>query len=247
MQRYFVNHIEDETFFIDCDDAHHILRVMRMGVGDHLYCCTGGNTALCTISEITNTSVKATVVQWIEEKKELPIRVTIASGLPKGDKLELVFQKGTELGASAFLPFIASRSIVKWDTKKGEKKLERWVKIVKEAAEQSHRATIPSVYEPVSFHQLLSFSKKYDVCIVAYEEDAKQGEKSNFAKALDSLKQGQSLLIVFGPEGGLTEEEVQQLIENGFISCGLGPRILRTETAPLYSLSAVSYHFELTR
>ncbi|WP_379966142.1 16S rRNA (uracil(1498)-N(3))-methyltransferase [Ectobacillus sp. sgz5001026] len=247
MQRYFVNKLEDDTFFIDGDDAHHIVRVMRMEQGDELYCCINGKTALCTISELSSTSVQATAVEWIEERKELPIFVTIASGLPKGDKLELVFQKGTELGASAFLPFQASRSIVKWDGKKSEKKVERWAKIVKEAAEQSHRATIPSVQEPMSFQKLLSASEEYDVCIVAYEEEAKRGEKANFAKTLESLKNGQRLLIVFGPEGGLTEQEIENLLQYGFVSCSLGPRILRTETAPLYALSAVSYHFELMR
>lgn len=116
---------------------------------------------------------------------------------------------------------------------------------MKEAAEQSHRSEIPDVYAPVSFKQLLAMSNDYDVCLVAYEEEAKQGEKSNFAQALAKLESGQKLLLVFGPEGGLSEEEISALREHTFVACSLGPRILRTETAPLYALSAASYHFEL--
>jgi 16S rRNA (uracil1498-N3)-methyltransferase len=245
MQRYFVEQIEDDEAIITGDDAHHIVRVMRMKLGDEVYCCANGKTALCTIAEITNEFVKAAIVQWVEESNELPVFVTIASGLPKGDKLELVLQKGTELGAAAFLPFQAARSIAKWDAKKGNKKIERWTKIVKEAAEQSHRAVVPSVCAPVSFKELLSMSADYDMCIVAYEEEAKQGEKSNFARALDRIQPGQRVLLVFGPEGGLAQDEVRLLREHSFIACSLGPRILRTETAPLYALSAVSYYFEL--
>ena len=89
-----------------------------------------------------------TIVEWVEASRELPVFVTIASGLPKGDKLELIFQKGTELGAAAFLPFQAARSIVKWDEKKADKKVERLKKIAKEAAEQSHRSEIPEVQFP---------------------------------------------------------------------------------------------------
>ncbi|WP_242145338.1 MULTISPECIES: 16S rRNA (uracil(1498)-N(3))-methyltransferase [unclassified Bacillus cereus group] len=247
MQRYFVEekNVNGTNIRIVGDDVHHIARVMRMSAGDHIYCCVNGKTAECTIAEITNEFVDSAIVEWIETSSELPILVTIASGLPKGDKLELIFQKGTELGAAAFLPFQASRSIVKWDAKKADKKVERLKKIVKEAAEQSHRTEIPHVYAPVSFKQLLEMSKEYDVCLVAYEEEAKQGEKANFAKALTAIEPGQKLLIVFGPEGGLSEEEVSALREYKFVPCSLGPRILRTETAPLYALSAASYHFEL--
>ncbi|MFB9761783.1 16S rRNA (uracil(1498)-N(3))-methyltransferase [Ectobacillus funiculus] len=249
MQRYFVHEeqVNNNHITIEGDDVHHITRVMRMEPGDELYCCLNGKTALCTIAEITNTFVKVAVVQWVEERSELPVAITIASGLPKGDKLDLILQKGTELGAAAFLPFQASRSIVKWDSKKSEKKVERWAKIAKEAAEQAHRSIVPSVTAPLSFKELLAASAQYDACIVAYEEEARKGEKANFVQTLEKLQPGQRLLIVFGPEGGLTEDEVQRLCEHTFVSCSLGPRILRTETAPLYALSAVSYHFELMR
>ncbi|WP_077618859.1 16S rRNA (uracil(1498)-N(3))-methyltransferase [Bacillus sinesaloumensis] len=247
MQRYFVNHMSETEATITGEDVHHITRVMRMSVGDSIFCCYNGRVALCAITEITNDTVLANVVEWVENLNELPIKVCIASGLPKGDKLEYVIQKGTELGASEFVPFVAARSIVKWDEKKGRKKVERWEKIAKEAAEQSHRAMVPKVNTPLSFRELVTFSQSFTYKIVAYEEDAKRGESSHLARVLSQLKNGESLFVVIGPEGGLTEKEVTTLSENDFISCSFGPRILRTETAPLYVLSAVSYHFELAR
>ena len=121
-----------------------------MQVGDQIICVNSqGQTAVCEIAEITDEYVAADVVEWKEETSELPIFVTIASGLPKGDKLEWVIQKGTELGAHEFVPFAAARSIVKWDEKKSAKKVERWQKIAKEAAEQSHRSFCPEVVSPI--------------------------------------------------------------------------------------------------
>lgn len=249
MQRYFVNQKANENqFFFDAEDRHHIVKVMRMQIGDKLICVEPeGKSAVCKIAEITDEQVVADVVQWKEEISELPIVVTIASGLPKGDKLEWIIQKGTELGAKEFIPFSAARSVVKWDGKKAAKKIERWQKIAKEAAEQSHRAYLPEVVSPMSFKEMLTRSKSYHYRVAAFEEESRNGETSIFAKTLQGMQSGESLLLVFGPEGGLSEEEVQLLQAHDFALCGLGPRILRTETAPLYTLAAISYHFELLR
>ncbi|MCM3566563.1 16S rRNA (uracil(1498)-N(3))-methyltransferase [Neobacillus mesonae] len=249
MQRYFVNHrANDGSFIIDGDDHHHIVKVMRMQTGDHIICVDkDGKQAECQLAEISDERVVADVVQWKEENSELPISVTIASGLPKGDKLEWIIQKGTELGAHQFIPFSAARSVVKWDDKKASKKIDRWQRIAKEAAEQSHRTMVPEIVSPMSFTAMLEKSKDFGHKIAAYEEEAREGETSNFSSVLQNMHQGDSLLIVFGPEGGLADEEVKKLQSYGFILCGLGPRILRTETAPLYTLAAISYQFELLR
>lgn len=248
MQRYFVQTFKDNLFFIVGDDWHHIVHVMRYKKGDQIICQTPeGKSAVCLIEDITNQQVVASVVKWEEGSNELPVKVAIASGLPKGDKMEWIIQKGTELGASMFVPFIAARSIVKWDERKSAKKMERWQKISKEAAEQSHRQVLPQIISPIPFQKLVEVGQKFDYKLIAFEEAAKEGEKSVFAHCLQTLKEGQSLLLVFGPEGGLTSEEVTFLTNHGFQSCGLGPRILRTETAPLYALSAISYHTELMR
>ncbi|WP_059171184.1 16S rRNA (uracil(1498)-N(3))-methyltransferase [Bacillus sp. FJAT-27445] len=248
MQRYFVEKMEQDRFTLEGDDRFHIVKVMRMVEGDEIICVTqDGRSAVCKIAEITSDTVVADVVKWNDGNTELPVRVTIASGLPKGDKLEWVIQKGTEMGAHRFIPFAAVRSVVKLDEKKSGKKVDRWQKIAKEAAEQSHRSVVPQVSSPVDFRSLLADGQNYDVRLVAYEEESRSGETSVFSEALMNIKAGQSLLMVFGPEGGLTDGEATLLKEHGFQLCGLGPRILRTETAPLYALAAISYHLELMR
>lgn len=250
MQRYFLENtnINGNTVKIIGDDFHHITRVMRMEPGEEIITVNeSGLSAITKISAFTNDAVIGTVLEWKNEEKELPIKVAIASGLPKGDKLDYIVQKGTELGATEFIPFNAARSVVKWDHKKASKKIERLQKIAKEAAEQSHRSVLPIVREPVTVHSLIQYAERFDFKLIAYEEEAKRGEKAQLAKVLTAVQSGQSILFVFGPEGGLTMEEVYQLSEAGFIACGLGPRILRTETAPLYALAAVSYQVELLR
>src|SRR5690606_29369961 len=126
----------------------------------------------------------------------------------------------------------------------GLKKVERLAKIAKEAAEQCHRSRIPTIASPISFSQLLREAKSYDVRLVADEEVAKNRTTHQIAEQFQNVYHGKTMLVVFGPEGGLSREEVEQLITMGFQSISLGPRILRTETAPLYFLSAMSYEFE---
>ncbi|RLQ98172.1 16S rRNA (uracil(1498)-N(3))-methyltransferase [Falsibacillus albus] len=250
MQRYFLDepYRGEGPITLEGEHFHHISRVMRMKEGDAFYTVfPNRDAAKAVIENITNDQVIASIVEWEKGTNELPVDVTIASGLPKGDKLELIIQKGTELGAAEFVPFMADRSIVKLDEKKAGKKTERWNKIALEAAEQSHRHSVPLVHSPVSFKLLLDMSKKFDYKVVAYEEEGKKGEKSNFAKFLTEMDQGKNVMIVFGPEGGLSDKEITVFESNGFTVCGLGPRILRTETAPLYALSAISYQFELLR
>ncbi len=227
------------------DDAKHISRVMRMKIGDEIICSDGENTTVrCEIIDLSD-HVVAKVIELISSETELPVKVTIAQALPKADKLEYVVQKGTELGATAFIPFAATRSVVKWDEKKANRKVDRLRKIAKEAAEQSWREKIPEILNVHSFSELKETFSNYHAVIVASEEAAKQKETSKFRATLSTIKDGDSLLIIVGPEGGWTKEEAETLREEGAILCGFGPRILRTETAALYALAAISYHFEL--
>ncbi|MFC0558007.1 16S rRNA (uracil(1498)-N(3))-methyltransferase [Halalkalibacter alkalisediminis] len=250
MQRYFVakEQMTDQVVKVTGEDMKHILRVMRMDIGDEIICSNNDlRTVRCVISEIENQEIIATIIEDLTPNSELPVEVTIAQGLPKGDKLDLIIQKGTELGATAFIPFSASRSIVKWDQKKAGKKIDRLVKIAKEAAEQSYREKIPTVFDIHSLAELKKQMPLFDSIVLAYEESAKEGEKAQFATALNTLSEGQRILIIIGPEGGLTDEEVDQFLLEGAQACGFGPRILRTETAAMYALAAISYHFELMR
>lgn len=245
MQRYFLKEAAalNANFQItEKDDIHHIKNVMRMSVGDALIINFLNASFIC---EITDMSQAITVItrEQLDLNSELPVEITIASGLLKNDKYEWMIQKATELGAHRFLPFISDHTIIKLDDKKMTKKLERFQKIIKEASEQSYRQTIPEIMMVKDSQALQTLLCDYDVVLVAYEESAKAGEKSALNQSLQSIKPGDKMLVIFGPEGGLSEEEIT-LFDAPTI--GLGPRILRAETAPLYLLSALSYHLELS-
>ncbi|RUL57056.1 16S rRNA (uracil(1498)-N(3))-methyltransferase [Lysinibacillus antri] len=247
MQRYFVDEpfTNQNELTISGENAKHILRVMRMEVGEPIVVVQQGTAYIC---EIIQTGQDVIVKQTGEtlSSPEMPIQVTIACGLPKGDKLDLITQKGTELGMYALIPFAAERSVVKWDDKKGEKKTERLQKIAKEAAEQSHRTLIPEIHNPITFKQLLTTVSNYDAIFIADEEDAKSDVRTRFADKLKKVYDNElkSILLIFGPEGGISRKEASSLIEAGGQTMSLGPRILRAETAPLYALAAISYEFE---
>ncbi|MHA6250932.1 16S rRNA (uracil(1498)-N(3))-methyltransferase [Oceanobacillus sp. CAU 1775] len=248
MQRYFIldeKSWNDNQVIITGDDVHHMNRVMRFKPGDHIICNDSeGKAARCEIIEIDTQQVVVNIKEWLENDAELPIDVTIAQGLPKGDKFDLILQKGTELGATEFIPTQLERSIVQWDNKKIAKKMQRFEKIIKEASEQSHRNSIPSIQEPMTLQSLINMSSDFDYKLFAFEDEARTKEHHSFATVLKQMKKGQRLLICIGPEGGFSKDEVNLLKENQFQAVRFGPRILRTETAALYALASISYHFE---
>ena len=246
LQRYFLEQPfdEDGIALITGDDSKHIMRVMRMEISAKVIAVSNGEAYISTISEMSTDSVSIRREEGPLPSNEMPVNVTIACGLPKGDKLDLIVQKGTELGMKAIIPFKAERSVVKWDEKKGLKKIERFHKIAKEAAEQCHRTFIPKVEEPVTLRQLLQAAKNFDVLLFADEEDAKSDEPHRISDRLKNMYPKQTVLAVFGPEGGLSRTEADAFLAAGFLPISLGPRILRTETAPIYLLSAMSCEFE---
>ncbi|MBP2099411.1 16S rRNA (uracil(1498)-N(3))-methyltransferase [Enterococcus rivorum] len=250
MQRYFLKEPYEpkEYYEIKDENYHHIVRVMRMSVGERNFLVfNDGIAILAEIITISEESVELKEISKESMEKEMPVQVTVACGFPKGDKLEWIVQKGTELGAHQFIGFPAKTSVVKWDHKKRENKAKRLQKIATEAAEQSHRQIVPQVHLFDKEQALIDGFPKYSQVIVAYEESAKQGEKGNFAKVLTALGTGDNVLVIVGPEGGFSEAEITDFQNAGAILCGLGPRILRAETAPLYVLSAISYQLELVK
>lgn len=250
MQRYFVNDTENiqEKICFTGNDFHHMTKVMRMNIGSQIIALfPNGREAIFEITKIIHDRLEATLIKELEGNRELPISVTIATGLPKADKFEWIIQKGTELGAVEFIPVQTERTIVKIDEKKLMNKMNRWEKIAKEAAEQSERNRIPKINKPCTFQQLLTVSERFKHKLVAYEEEGRSGEKKNFVKVLEQIKKSESLLVVVGPEGGFSKKEIEALTSHQFTICGLGPRILRAETAPLYILSSISFYFELMR
>lgn len=246
LQRYFLEQPFNESgnASLTGDDRKHIVNVMRMREGDNIICVAEGTAYICIIKEISSEGVSILRTGDSLPNNELPIQVTIVCGLAKGDKHEFIVQKATELGVSKVIPFKAERAIVKWDEKKGLKKVERLQKIAKQASEQCHRSQIPEISIALTLQQVLDVAKGYDVLLFADEEDAKSDEPHRFAQKVKNMYHGQKVLAVFGPEGGLSRNEATAFLSAGFSPVSLGPRILRTETAPLYLLSALSYEFE---
>lgn len=245
MQRYFSSQpFVNNQLLISGDDAKHIQKVMRMHEGEFVIIVTDEIAYKAVIIGFEGQDVRLVMNEGPLKSNELPKKISICCGLPKGEKLDFITQKGTELGMHELVLFEAERSIVKWDASKGLKKQQRLQKIAKEAAEQSHRNKIPQVSDMLSFKQLLSLSSQYDLLFVADEEEAKETNRQRFVDQLKESLEFDSLLVVFGPEGGLSRKEISELHEKGFHSISLGPRILRAETAPLYVLSAISYELE---
>ena len=248
MQQYFlpdkVANIGD-VFSLEKSDHHHLFTVLRAQPGEVVQVVFANQSLM--LAEVGEDQATLSVIESLTRQIELPVDVTIAVGLPKGDKLEFIAQKATELGAHELIGFPAKWSVSKLDAKKTSKKTERLQKIVKGAAEQSKRLRIPGVQLLDSIKALTDLFENYDVVLVAYEASAKSDEVSMFAKQLAALKNGCGILVIFGSEGGISPEEIAIFTKLGAVPIGLGPRIMRAETAPLYVLSAISFYTELLR
>ncbi len=234
MQRYFAN-LEGEYVNLDKGDIHHLLHVMRARLGDQIEVVASHKLYHARVECLSPLSIK--IIDLIEQKSELPFDVTLIFPLAKGDKIELVLQKATELGVKNIFLVNTRYCVVKMDQSAFEMKKERYQKILKEASEQSHRLTIPNLYGVVDVNHLpsLAFSKQN---FVAYEKLLESGEIFPFSEEKSSLT------YFVGPEGGFSEEEIDALIKQGFTPISLGGRILRCETAAIYGLSVIGYYLE---
>ena len=249
MQRYFSNEALEvnQQIQLEKDDNHHIVRVMRGKIDDEVIIVDSTNIAYkAKIETIEDNVANLRIINALENQHtELPIQVTIACGLSKNDKIDLIVQKATECGMNEFIPLALERDVVKWKGNKISNRIERLERISKEAAEQCHRNVIPEISHLSTIDTLQKEAGNYKHKLIAYEETAKKGQHGQLKETLKEVQAGDNLIIVFGSEGGLTELEVAKLKEVGYIECSLGPRILRAETAPIYALSAMSYHLEV--
>lgn len=245
MQQYFIKgKAEKEVTITDKDTIKHMFQVMRLT--DEAEVVLVFDDEIKYLAKVTNSMAhELEIIEALPDQVELPVKVTIASGFPKGDKLDMIAQKVTELGASALWGYPADWSVVKWDGKKLAKKEDKLAKIVLGAAEQSKRNVVPEVHLFEQKAEFLKSLSSFDHIFIAYEETAKAGQLATLARELKEVKPGAKLLFIFGPEGGISPAEITQFEAAGAIKVGLGPRIMRTETAPLYALSAISYALEL--
>lgn len=246
MQQYFVSgKANHQVTITNKDTTKHMFNVMRLVEGDEVVLVfDDGIKYLAKVSD--SASHTFDLVEALSDNVEMPVKVTIASGFPKGDKLDLVTQKATELGATAIWAYPADWSVVKWDGKKLAKKEEKLAKIALGAAEQSKRNFVPEIRLFEKSSDFLNQLSQFDKVLIAYEETAKKGELASLARELATVKGGEKILFIFGPEGGISPKEIEHFEKLGGLKVGLGPRIMRTETAPLYALSSVSYALEMT-
>lgn len=251
MQRYFVEPecMSEGTVRLVREDAHHLIRVMRCGPGDEFICSDGrSREVLARVVRVEKETVHAEVVRELPMDREPAVEVWIAQSLPKGDKLETVIQKCTELGAARFIPFVSERTIVQYDEKKESKRLERWRKIAKEAAEQSHRNRVPLVESPWTWPRLMEEVATGGLSIFCYEQEDGSDLRSILDEAFGRMGENKRtasdkrVLVIVGPEGGFSQREAGEAVRAGCRSASLGKRILRTETAAMAALTCILYH-----
>ncbi len=233
MQRYFAINSKLE---LSKKDIYHIIKVMRMKVNDKIEVVYDRCVNLCNIDFIDSKEIKISIIKKIKEDNELKSNITIAFSLVSESKIDLILQKCTELGCYNFIPLKVNRSKIKLDSKE-EKKLMRWNLITKEAAEQSHRNIIPNVTNIMSINDIINLD--YDVKLLC---SPKEKEKT-IKNVLQKYSKYDKIIIVVGPEGGLDSIEEDLLIKNNFECISLGQTILRTETAPIFVMSALKYEF----
>lgn len=236
------NQRQNGRYFIDGTDYNHIKNVLRMVVGDSFLVSEKGVSNLCEIESFETDFVVAKITEENFNDTNLPIKIHLFQGLPKGDKMELIIQKTVELGIESIIPVEMSRCVVKIDDKKKKSKQQRWQAISESAAKQSKRNTIPEIEEIVTYKQAIARAKEMDLFLVPYESKNGMEDTKN---ALSQLKIGMSVGILIGPEGGFDEKEVVLAFENGGKVISLGKRILRTETAAITSVSMCMLHAEM--
>lgn len=238
MPRFFLPDLSGDRVVIAGEEGRHIAGSLRKRPGDPLTLCDGrGTDADALIREIAGDAVTAEIVARRPSTSELPCRVTLYQALPKGDKLELIVQKAVELGAAAVVPVLTSRCISRPDSRGMERKRQRLQKIAREAAGQCGRGILPEVGPLLTLGEALQEMAKGPCPILFYERAVRP-----LGEAL-APRPGEIAVLV-GAEGGFSPEEAAQAEAAGLWLCTMGPRILRCETAPLYALSAIGYHYE---
>ena len=244
--RYFTTDISGGTAVLSGADAHHLAHVMRARPGETVTLCDGkGTDYACAVRGFGPDTVELEILSSSASVSEPGVRVTLYVGYPKQDRLETIVQKAVELGAYAVVPVETRRCVVKLDAKKAQKKVTRCVaapkkeeqknlrynRIAFEAAKQSGRGVVPQVELPVTYKQMLADAARNDAAFFCYEAG---GEP-----LLSRLGGAETIGLITGSEGGFSPEEAAAAREAGCVQIGLGPRILRCETAPLAALAAV--------
>lgn len=236
INRFFTDEdIKDNRLLIKGDEVHHIKNVLKLKENEKVCCVKGSMEYILRIIEFTKETVLFEVVDKVESESENKFSVTLFQATPKGDKADFIIEKATEAGANAVYIINTLRSVAKITKENMRKKQERFSKISESAACQSGRVVIPEVKCFLKLSEV-DFSD-FDLLILCYEDEDKTTLKEVLSKNKDKKKIG----VFIGPEGGIDKSEVSYLMEKGFLCASLGKRILRCETAGLYTLSNINY------
>ena len=242
MARFFVHpqQIQEGKAIITGSDVKHISKVLRMALGDPLTVLDGrGMVYQAEICEITKEEILCRLLSSERGTGEPALKVTLVQGLPKGDKMESIIQKCTELGVHRIIPLAASRSVVKLNAQKATERQERWQRVALEAAKQCRRSNVPEVQQLNCWEDILSNIPVGALLIMPWEEERSQ----SLRPLLQRVEKPTEVYLFIGPEGGLDSVEVTAARECGCHLVTLGERILRTETAGPAALTMVLYHY----
>ncbi len=233
MQRYFAKEYNDKIILRD-SDIHHIKNVMRMKIDDRIEVVFDKKLYICNIDSME--PLILSIIDIINEENKINLDVTVALGLVKEQKMDLILQKLTELGVNEIIPVNMERSIVKLDDNKISKKMIRWNIICKEASEQSKRTSIPIIHDVINLKDLSKIDG--DVRLVASTK-----EKDKLLNCyLQNIDNCAKIVVVIGPEGGISDREEDYLFDNGYSPVSFGNLIFRVETACIYVASILNYY-----
>lgn len=241
MAKFFVNsqNISDTHIMIDGENVNHIKNVLRLQIGDEIIINDRqGHDYKCIINAIEQGTIIALIDSVTHSLSEPQVEVILFQSLIKGEKMDWVIQKAVEIGVTKIIPICTTRCVVKIENpKKTISKVERWNKIAESAAKQSGRGVVPEVFAPITFLEGLNYTQQNDLCaLIPYEKEYEVGIR----KVLNTTE-AKSFGIFIGPEGGFTEQEIQEALHQGVHSVSLGNRILRSETASLVTLANIMY------
>ncbi|MBF0118621.1 MAG: 16S rRNA (uracil(1498)-N(3))-methyltransferase [Desulfobacterales bacterium] len=241
MNRFYLDKskLTKDFAIIEGSEARHIISVLRLNKGDKVTVFDGNSVEYEAI--IDNVSLNRVELLLISKKissKESFIKITVAQALLKDKKMDTLIRQLTELGITEWLPFVAKRSVPKPTCSSSKNRLERWQKITIEALKQCDRNNLPTVSDIISFDNVLEHSLEYDLKIIFWEQ-----EIQSLYSMISDIKKVDKIIIIMGPEGGFSIEEIELAKEHGFIVGSLGPRILRAETATIAACSIIQYLF----
>ena len=241
MPRFYVPRprVEEGTLKIEGDEVRHIRRVLRLRRGDEIVVFNGsGKEYGGTIVEEGPSSVVITIQNIFSSRPESHLEMTLAQSLLKGDKMDYLIQKATELGVKEIIPFLSSRSVPLLEKSKRLKRNLRWERIAVEASKQCGRGVVPKIEPLQSYSEMLSAASPDSLRLILWEK-----EGTRLKEALEGSTGKTKIFFIIGPEGGLSQEEVDQAKRNGFTPVTLGRRILRSETASLCLMSILQYEW----